>query len=265
MDRFGANSICAAESIEARYVGRAREPHFGALGFHCAQAGVAERAAEYFELAGHYARKSYANRDASRLYGLALEQIEQAGGADGELREAWCRVEEAVGDLLLLDGRPEEARLAFEKALAHTAASALVVRAQRHRKVALTWERQHRHADALAAHQLARIALGAGPTDAATADAWWVERVQIEVDKAWDLYWTGNVQGLAMLVARVRPMIEEHGLAQQRAQFFQAVVHLVLRRDRYVIADEAVEYARASLAAAEQARDDRGSRFRSSS
>jgi hypothetical protein len=252
---------CAAESIEARRAGRALEPHLGALGYHYAKADMAAPAARYFELAGHHARKSYANRDSSRLYKLALEQIEKAGGADGALAEAWCRVQEAIGDLLLLETESEQARAAFESALGHTPPIASVARAQRHRKVALTWERQHQHASALAAYEQAEIALGPGPNDATTAQAWWIERVQIEVDKAWDLYWMDDVEGLATLVTRVRPMIDEHGLAHQRAQFFQACVHMCFRRDRYVIDDETVQYARASLADAERARDIRGLAF----
>jgi len=54
------------------------------------------------------------------------------------------------------------------------------------------------------------------------------------------------------LVVRVRPLIARHGSPRQRAQFFQALVHMNLRRDRYAIADETIEYAQTSLLAAEQ-------------
>jgi hypothetical protein len=56
-------------------------------------------------------------------------------------------------------------------------------------------------------------------------------------------------------------MVDRYALAHQRARYFQAAVHAGFRHGRYVIAEETITDARASLAAAEQARDLRGLAF----
>jgi eukaryotic-like serine/threonine-protein kinase len=245
----------AAAAIEERYSGRDLDAQLGALGYHHARAGARDRAAGYFERAGDQARQNFANRDAMRFYRLALEQLES------KQAEARCRLEEALGDLLLLGGEAVEARAAFGRAHEGTPLEERVARARRRRKLARTWERQHQHAEALAVYAAAEEDLGeapARPDEGEPTAAYWQESVQIQVDKAWDLYFLARVDDLAALVERVRPLVERHGLAAQRAQFFQALVHVNLRRDRYDVADETVEYARASLAAAEQANETRG-------
>jgi serine/threonine protein kinase/tetratricopeptide (TPR) repeat protein len=259
----------AAAAIEERHEGRDLDAQLGALGYHHAKAGAPDRAAGYFERAGDHARMNYANRDAVRFYRLALEQVGEGAGDrrehGGEPGEVRCRLHEALGDLLLLAGEAEAARAAFDTALEGTPGAENVARARRRRKLARTWERQHRHAEALAVYATAEEELGeaavgeerkTGESGEGSATAeYWHERVQIQVDKAWDLYWLAKVEELAALVEKVRPLVEKHGLAAQRAQFFQALVHMNLRRDRYAIADDTIVYARASLSAAEQAGD----------
>jgi hypothetical protein len=245
----------AADALELRYAGPEIDAHWGAFGYHHSKAARPTRAAECFERAGDHARRSFANRDAIRFYRLALAQL--PNGAPGE---AASRIQEAVGDLLLLQGAVDDARTALAAAFEATPAPDRLLRARRRRKLARTWERQHRHAEALALYAAAEEELGAiAPGPAArggdTAAPWWNEYVQIQVDKAWDLYWLARVDDLAVLVERVRPVVERHGRPAQRAQFFQALVHMNLRRDRYGIADETIAHARASLVAAEDAGD----------
>jgi serine/threonine protein kinase len=259
----------AAAAIEDRYSGQDLDAQLGVLGYHHAKAGAGDVAARYFERAGDQARDNYANRDAVRFYGLALAQLGPAESEDAQLgREGGdagagpararvrCRLQEALGDLLLLGGEAVEARAVFTNALSGTAPSERVERARRRRKLARTWERQHRHAEALAVYATAEEELGAAPGEgesaAAPADAYWDESVQIQVDKTWDLYFLGRVDELAELVERVRPLVERHGRAAQRAQFFQALAQTAVRRDRYRVADDTISHARASQAAAEE-------------
>jgi hypothetical protein len=56
-------------------------------------------------------------------------------------------------------------------------------------------------------------------------------------------------------------MVDHHALPHQRARYFQAAVHEGFRRGRYVIEEETIAQARASLAAAEQTHDLRGLAF----
>ncbi len=250
----------AATSIEERYAGRELHPHLGALGFHLAKAGAPDRAADYFGRAADLARSTYANGDAVKLYRLAIGQIDQIDRAfrgPTERAAARAALHEAIGDLLLITGEAQGARDAFEAALIDSREAPSVARGRRLRKCARTWERQHQHGQALREFARAEEQLGDTALAEEHADAWWLEWVQVQVDKTWDLYWLARVDELSELVERVRPVVERRGVASQRAQFFQALVHTALRRERYAHLDQAIAYGRKSLAAAEQCEDPR--------
>src|SRR5260370_7628522 len=52
---------------------------------------------------------------------------------------------------------------------------------------------------------------------------------------------------------RARPVVEAHGSAEQRANFFFGIAQLLMRRDRYLVAEKTLELVRAGYAAAQQA------------
>jgi tetratricopeptide (TPR) repeat protein len=66
------------------------------------------------------------------------------------------------------------------------------------------------------------------------------------------LYWLNDTEGHARLIEGVRPFVETHGSAEQRASFFLSIVQLSLRRDRYLVADETLEFAQAACAAVKE-------------
>jgi hypothetical protein len=247
----------AAASIEEYYAGSGLDPYLGALGFHFANAGAPDHAAAYFERAADLARRTYANGDAIKLYRLAIAQIDAKSVSSADRSRARATVHEAVGDLLLMTGDAPAAREAFDSALGDSAQDQPVERGRRLRKCARTWERQHLHGKALEEFAKAEAQLG----DALLAEeheaSWWHEWVQLQVDKTWDLYWLAKVDELSKLVERVRPVVEKRGAPFQRAQFYQALVHTTLRRERYARLEEAIEYGRKSLAAAEECHDPR--------
>jgi serine/threonine protein kinase/tetratricopeptide (TPR) repeat protein len=255
MDRGESASMHgrAALALESRLASRSPaevNDLLGTVGHHHAQAGNRDHASGYFERAANHARQSFANRDSLRFLRMAGEQL----GRCPEAVEARARINEGIGDLLLVMGDPEGARSSFIEALEWTPGSLGIGRARRQRKVARTWERQHHHLEALDLYGAAERDLGSRPDDGTEGEValWWQERVQIEVDRAWDLYWLARVDDLAALVVRVRPLVVQYGSPRQRSQFFQALVHTNLRRDSYSIADDTIEYARASLLAAQE-------------
>jgi eukaryotic-like serine/threonine-protein kinase len=121
--------------------------------------------------------------------------------------------------------------------------------------LARTWERLHEHERALTLLARAERELGASPHDDGEDSAYWFEQVEIEIQATWHLYFLSRVDELAALINRVKPAIEARGTPRQRAQFFLAVVHMHLRRDRYQVGSDSVELARKALAAAEEASD----------
>jgi tetratricopeptide (TPR) repeat protein len=242
----------AAAALEAKHASDL-EPLFGTLGHHHAKAGGRTAAADYFERAANHARRIYANRDAIRLLRLALEQLEGPPDDGGDLGDRRSRVQESIGDLLLLAGDAEASRGAYLLALEGAdAARSPVARARRLRKVAQTWERKHLHTDALAAYERAESALTQVESEDRRVEDWWREYILIQVDKAWVLYFSARIPELEALVERVRPAVAKHGQPLQRARYHQAVVNHLLKKSRYLIDDAVLHSARASLEAAQE-------------
>ena len=170
--------------------------------------------------------------------------------------ESEVAVHEDIGDVLLVLGKPQEARASLERALLHSNGRARPIdKARRRRKIAQTWEREHRHVEALGAYALAEEALEQTPANEGEAGWWWNEYVQIQVDKTWDLYFSARVEELAALVERVRPTVIEHASPAQKARFLQGLVQAASKRDRMRINDETLEHSRAQLEAATQCKD----------
>ena len=71
----------------------------------------------------------------------------------------------------------------------------------------------------------------------------------------WILYWLNDIEAIARLIEQVRPFVDEHGSAEQRRGFLLNMMSFFLRRDRYQVAEETVEVARAAYAAAEEEAD----------
>jgi len=245
----------AAAALSARRDGGHADVELGSLGYHYAQAGSPLDAARYFELAGARAHAQYANRDAERFYRLALFEHERAGEANDTDHEATSRLRQALAEVLMLSSGFGEARAALERAIAETAADRRVDRARRRRLLARTWERQHQHENALQAYAQAELELGERPPSSESAAEFWFERVQIQIQSSWSLYFLSRVDELAERIERIRPLIEEQGTPVQRAQFFQALAHMNVRRARYRISEDTLEYVHASLRAAEQQTD----------
>jgi eukaryotic-like serine/threonine-protein kinase len=66
------------------------------------------------------------------------------------------------------------------------------------------------------------------------------------------LYWLDETEAYARLIEQVRPFVEAHGSAEQRANFLINANQLAIRRDRYLLADDTLELARAAYAAAQE-------------
>ncbi|MFN2239668.1 MAG: hypothetical protein ABR524_09780 [Thermoanaerobaculia bacterium] len=87
--------------------------------------------------------------------------------------------------------------------------------------------------------------------------AWWSLWVEVQLERAWALYWQGDVSGLEALVARVGPSVEEKGAVLQRSQFLAVRILAGLRRDRYRVGDETMALAARNVELATEAGDAR--------
>ena len=60
------------------------------------------------------------------------------------------------------------------------------------------------------------------------------------------LYWLNDAEEYGRLIEQVRPFVEAHGSAGQRANFLFNLTLLAVQRDRYLVTDETLELARAA-------------------
>jgi len=223
-----------------------RFEHWELLAYHYSHSAEPQRAIPYLAAAGDRAKDRYANEEAVTAYRRAIELIEQLDGSNrADLYGAIC---ESLGVVLHGLSRFDAAIGAYRKGLAVARDAG-----QRARLRAL-WcdaeEGAHRYLEGLAQCDLAEQELGpaSDPPELPWLSAWLaVQHARMSV-----LYWLNDTQAHARLVEQVRPYVEAHGSAEQRASFLISMMGFLLRRDRYHVADETVEVARAAYAAARE-------------
>nr|QKW93877.1 serine/threonine-protein kinase PknK [Vitiosangium cumulatum] len=259
-ERRGALHHRAAEAVERRHASELPR-HAATLAHHWSQAGVHGRASRFFALAGDQARAAYANDEAIAFYEAALRQashqrspgaFSQDAGTFSQDAEplALERVYESLGDVRALTGRQAEAREAYAQALARLSLNERVRRASIHRRAGKSWETHHQHEEALRAYAAAEAALEAGPGE--LPEDVWQEWFQIQNERITTYYWQARVREMTELVERVRPIVEARGAPLQRARFFQSLVQMRCRTERYRVSDETVVYARALVRASQE-------------
>ena len=238
-----------AEALERLSPDRIEE-QVGLLAHHWERAGDADKATEYLLRAGDQARRAYASQEAIDYYRRALALLEASAAdesrADWQLQMA-TQLHESLGDVLALTGRYDEARSAYQGALAQVPKGDPIWQARLHRRIGTAWDEQNRHEEASEAYDIAEITLGEEPAESALD--WWQEWLEIQHRQIWLCYGLNRLQEMVELAGRTRPVVEKYGTPFQRGGFFQGLTLLGLRKDRYLVSEETVAYARASLEA----------------
>jgi class 3 adenylate cyclase/tetratricopeptide (TPR) repeat protein len=224
-----------------------RFEHCELLAYHYSHSANPGQAIPYLAAAGDRARDRYANEEAVAFYRRAAKLIE---GADGDRwADVYGAICESVGTVLQQLSQVDAAIDAYRKGL--NAVSDPPHRAHMRALWCNAEEGAHRYPEALTQCDLAEQELGAAtdPPDLRWLSAWLaVQQARMSI-----LYWLNDTQTYARLVEQVRPYVEEHGSAEQRASFLLGMTGFLLRRDRYHVTDETVEVARAANAAAQEA------------
>jgi tetratricopeptide (TPR) repeat protein len=217
------------------------------LAYHYSHSADPARAILYLATAGDWARDRYANEEAAALYRHAIGLIEELDG--GRQPDTYRVICESLGRVLVPLSRFDAAIDAYRKGLA--AAQDGVQRARLHTLCCEAEEGAHRYPEALAQCDLAEQALGpaSDPPELPWLSAW----LAVQVQRMAVLYWLNDTETYARLIEQVRPFVEAHGTAEQRASFLLAMAGLFFRRDRYLVADETLELARAAQTAAQEA------------
>jgi tetratricopeptide (TPR) repeat protein len=241
-----------AEALEMVYA-QALDLVSGYIATHYEQAGMVEQAVTYYQRAAEAAQRIYANAEAIALYQRALALLAMAPPAPSQ--QEWQRtmsiqLYEQMGDILALTNQPDEARNAYQCALAQAAPSDRVSQAHLSRKIAQTWETQRHFEEALQTYSRAEAILDQASAEASSER--WQEWIKIQNGRIFIHYWLGQVQEITELVEKTQPVVERYGTQAQRATFFQNLYMMSLRRDRCVVLEETLGYARSALAARQE-------------
>jgi DNA-binding SARP family transcriptional activator len=216
----------------------------GQVGPHYERAGLGAMAAAAFGRAAEVARRIYANDEALGHYRRAIALLE------GTSREEAAGLSSRLGDLLHHLGRYDEARRAWEHVLACTPHADAMAGAELQRKIGNAWRDEGSYDEALAAYQRAGERLDQPHLRDQRAWQVWIE---LQLDHLQVYYWLGQWRPMQQIADTVRPAIQEHGTALQRARLHQLAAVIVWRRDRYGRARDAAEHQRAYLAALTEA------------
>ncbi|HEV3310727.1 MAG TPA: AAA family ATPase, partial [Chloroflexota bacterium] len=219
------------------------------IAYHYVRTSAGGEAAEWLEKAGDRAASVYSNDTSEAHYRNALDRL--AGVGDVE-RQAHVR--EKLADLLLLEGRYDEAVTMFAAALDCVPPADTLWTARIHRRIGDVWCAQRTFLDeALDAWDVAEDALG--QEEGSSDPERWREWLNIQLARMEQFYFHGRIDDLDQTVERSRPMIEAYGTATQKWHFFQSLVLLDLRRTGYTPTAETLANAAMAVEWAETTGD----------
>jgi class 3 adenylate cyclase len=238
------------QAMEHIYADRLEEM-YPMLAYHYDKAEIPDRAVHYLSRAADRAKAIYANEEAMIFYRSAIEQIERHRRGKEEIQEKWdetaAELHENLADVLELAGRHEEAWKEYENALVWIRKQDPIRLARLHRKAGNVRREERRYEEALQAYDQAETAMRLDPEE--TDPKLWQAWIEIQSDRMWLLYWQAQLQQMAELAERIRPVVEQYGTQDLRSKFLQGLSIMGQRRDRYVISEETLAYVRASLEA----------------
>ncbi len=241
-----------AEAMEAVYKNQLDTVN-GQIATHYESAGMFERAVLYYQRAAEVARQVYANDDAIRYYrrGLAL-----LGGPASRTPALAADLYQHLGDTLHWIAQYDEARAAYQQAIAAIPDPSAIRLAELHRKIGNSWRDQRRYPEALQAYADAEHALGAAPSEPSAE--WWQAWIQVMLETNLVYYWLGQVAESDRLRLRLQPAVERYGAPSQRAVYFQNLSWIEFRRNRQVATAEMVALVKAALTAQQEAGNQAG-------
>ncbi len=220
-----------------------------ALGYHWANAGESRRAVTYLESAARTAAATNVPERASELFRLAASHCAKLPESP-ERGQRLDALEEAEADALIKRARHRDARVRLFGLLERNNESSALRHARLARKLGASCCTTHDYADA--AHHYSAAERALAQVTSSHDEEFFVELVQVRLGRFDLLYFSGKLgEELDALVQDLRPLIEQHGTAEQACTYyFMAVSHTFLRR-RYAFDEVALVLAQRGVEAAE--------------
>lgn len=223
------------------------------LAYHLSRAQRGAPACEYFCRAGDEYRGTWRNHDAIGFYGSAVREFE-ANCGDGSSKLDLARLLELRGDAEALAAQFAESAASQRRALAALAEGETLKSARLHRKIGKAATTLKDHDNAGVEYRLSEKLLDSLPLSE-RSDEWWQEWIELQIERAWWLYWRAELSKLTSLIDACRQDVDARGTPVQRARLLQCLLTATMRAENYRLSSAAAELAAQARSAAESAGD----------
>jgi DNA-binding SARP family transcriptional activator len=220
---------------------------------HYEAARLFEKAIRCYHRASEAANRVYAHEEELAALEDGLRLLPEL--PQGAERQAMTAIlQEKKGDLNLVMAANEESRSAYQAALANTPSSSNLERARLVYKIGKIMESERVGFDEVfAQYEGAEAILGESTDD--QDSAWWKVWCDIQLSKQSCLYWWQRPDLFNELINQTRPLIEAYGTPNQQAIFFHLIVNYLFLKNRFVVDEETIITARASVDAIPESAD----------
>jgi DNA-binding SARP family transcriptional activator len=227
-------------------------PRDAEIACHYELASMNLQAIHHYRLAAETAASSFANADAIRYVGRAIDVAEGSGlgTARSISTEEYAYLQEREGELLALEGKYPQAQRCFEQALAQPFPASRKWRAEVYQKICDSLTAQYKHALAHAALDQSERTLNFDEEGGSLEDL--QEWLQIQLARIQLYYWEGNPEKMEAIIHWIEPDIEARGRIDQQTTLLSLQYMARQRRERYRLSAETVEIGRRRLELAEK-------------
>ncbi len=241
-----------AESLEAVYA-EDLDTLSSQVAAHYERAGLFERAIPYYRRAGEVALGIYANTEAIAAFERAAALLEAGIAGNSWRKKHWktaAQVYKSLGEIFAITGRQADARQAYQHAINWIPTHEYIWQARLLRKTAVTWKLASDnpldtlHDNARQMFQEAERILD--QVEDKSSSEWLNEWINLQIDQLLPL--RGSADEMTAIIDKAQDIVEQHGTAEQRGRFFQAVIARDSKRNRYMGSEQSLAYRRQGLA-----------------
>lgn len=217
---------------------------------HYDQAAQPEQAVRCYHAAAEHAVSIHAIQSAIQHIQRALELLPAAG----QEAASAVQIHELLGDCLSNTGDFPQARQSYNLALEALGKGQPLSEACLLRKCAAAYGGEYAYDEAVPLLEKALQALEAQP-DSKTNE-WQHCWLDVQLERIWIFYLKAMPEVIDEISSRIRPVIERSGTPLHRIRFLTGLNYGIVRKNRYRVSEELVEWERRALSIAEEVEDE---------
>lgn len=244
-----------AEAIEKLYK-KDLEYVSDQLAAHYEQAGLAEKAVLYYQIAAQNAQRIFANQQAINLLRrsmMVFESVESTDLSSDWKKKKQSQLFELLGDIYARIGNYDEACQYHQQALTFVEKGDRFWQARLQRKIGNDFREQVIYDQAIISYQMADASSGL-PSQERTTDWLW-EWIELQLDQSLIYFYLSKEDDELRIVERLKPVVEQFGTLPQRGRFYRRLVTIKFRQNRFIVDDETLDLSKKALSTIEESDD----------